>query len=116
MTATEDTELRRRVDDLLRAVEPPAVPLEGIVRRGKGIRLRRAGAAAVGVGLAAIITVTTLGLHATRSPTRPAATLSGPAVPGGVIASGTAAGQRRGSCRRGGRHGHSSASRHQNWK
>jgi hypothetical protein len=88
VTATEDTELRRRVDDLLRAVEPPAVQLEGIIRRGKGIRLRRAGAAAVSVGLAAIITVTTLGLHAARSPTRPAATLSGPAVPGGVIASG----------------------------
>jgi hypothetical protein len=90
--APEDTELRRRLDDLLRAVEPPAVRLDLIIRHGKGIRLRRAGAAAVGVGLAAIIAATTLWLHASRSPTGPATAPSGPAAPGGVIASGTADG------------------------
>jgi len=93
VTATEDAEVRRRVDDLLRAVEPPAVPLEGIVRRGNGIRMRRAGAAAVGVGLAAIITVATLGLHPSHAPTMQGAVPSGPAAPGGVIASGTADGR-----------------------
>jgi hypothetical protein len=92
VTATEDTELRRRVDDLLGALQPPAVRLDQISRRGNGIRLRRAGAAAVGVGLAAIIGVTTLGLHASRAPTPPATAPSGPAAPGGVIASGTADG------------------------
>ena len=69
MTPTEDTELRRRVDDLLGAVQPTDVRLERIVRRGQGIRLRRAGAAVVGVGVAAIIAATTLGLHVSRSPT-----------------------------------------------
>jgi len=90
VTAAEDMELRWRLDDLLAAVQPPVVPLEQIMRRGNGIRLRRAGAAAVGVGLAGIIAVTTLALHAGRSAAAPATALSGPAVPGGVIASGTA--------------------------
>jgi hypothetical protein len=92
VTPTEDTELRRRVDDLLRAIEPPAVPLQGIVRHGKVIRLRRAGAAAVGVGLAAIIASATPGLHASHSPTPPPTVLSGPVAPGGVFATGTADG------------------------
>ncbi len=89
MTVTEDTELRRRVDDLLRAVQPSVVPLDGIVRRGNSIRLRRAGAAVVGVGLAGIIAVTTLALHDGRQPASPAAARTGPAAPGGVIARGT---------------------------
>jgi hypothetical protein len=92
VTLAEDAELRRRVDDLLAAVQPPAVPLDQIIRRGNGIRLRRAGAAAVGVGLAGIIAVTALALHAGRSAASPATALSGPVVPGGVIASGTAGG------------------------
>jgi hypothetical protein len=92
VTVTEDTELRRRVDDMLRAVQPSAVPLEAIVRRGNGIRLRRAGAAVVGVGLAGIIAVTTLALQAGRQPAPPAAAPTGPAAPGGTIAAGTADG------------------------
>ena len=89
MTATDDTELRRRVDDLLRSVQPPVVRLDRIIRRGNGIRLRRAGAAAVGVGLAAIIAVAAPGLHAGRSPILPATAPSGPVATGGVIARGT---------------------------
>ncbi len=92
MTVTEDRELRRRVDDMLRAVAPSIVPLEAIVRRGNGIRLRRAGAAVVGVGLVGVIAVTTLTLHAGRHAVSPATNATGPAVPGGVIARGTAAG------------------------
>ena len=89
MTATEDAELRRRVDDLLRDIQPSAVPLDQIVRRGRVIRLRRAGAAVVGLGLASIIAVTTLALNGGRQPISPAPVLSGPLAPGGVIASGT---------------------------
>ena len=92
MTPTEDTELRRRVDDLLGNLEPSAVRLDQIIRRGNGIRLRRAGAAVVGAGLAAIIAVTTLGLHASRPPITQATVPAGPLAPGGVIASGTADG------------------------
>jgi hypothetical protein len=90
MTATEDTELRRRVDDLLRDIQPPAVPIDRIVRRGRAIRLRRAGAAVIGLGLAGIVAVTTL--HGGRQPVSPATVPSGPLAPGGVIASGTAHG------------------------
>jgi hypothetical protein len=92
VTVTEDTELRRRVDDMLRAVQPSAVPLEAIVRRGNGIRLRRAGAAVVGVGLAGMIAVTTLALHAGRQSAPPAAAPTGPGAPGETIAAGTADG------------------------
>jgi hypothetical protein len=92
VTVTEDTELRRRVDDMLRAVQPSVVPLDAIVRRGNGIRLRRAGAAVVGVGLAGIIAVTTLALHAGRQSASPAAARTGPAAPGGTIAAGIADG------------------------
>ena len=92
MTSTDDTEVRRRVDDLLGNLEPSAVRLDQIIRRGNRIRLRRAGAAAVGVGLAAVIASITLGPHAGRSPTLPATAPSGPVAPGGVIASGTADG------------------------
>jgi hypothetical protein len=92
VTVTEDTKLRRRVDDMLRAVQPSHVPLEAIVRRGNGIRLRRAGAAVVGVGLAGIIAVTTLALYAGRQSASPAAARTGPAVRDGTIAAGTADG------------------------
>jgi len=92
VTVTEDTQLRRRVDDMLRAVQPSAVPLDAIVRRGNGIRLRRAGAAVVGVGLAGILAVTTLALDVGRQPAAPAAAPTDPAAPGETIATGTADG------------------------
>ena len=46
MTATEERQLRRALHGTLESVSPPPVPLEAIVRRGRGVRLRRAGAAA----------------------------------------------------------------------
>ena len=52
MTGPEDADLRQRVHGLLLAVEPPVVPLDTIIRRGRGIRLRRAAAAIGGLGLA----------------------------------------------------------------
>jgi hypothetical protein len=55
-----DAWLRREMEKLLQPVEPSPVPLGGIIRRGKSIRLRRTGAAAgvVAVTVAAIIAAT----------------------------------------------------------
>ena len=92
MTATEDRKLRRVMHGLLQDVPPSPAPLEEIVRRGKGIRLRRAGAAAVALGLAGIVAVTTLALAGSRQQASPGTVPAGPVVPGGVIAQGVADG------------------------
>ena len=92
MTATEDRELRRAMRGLLQDVPPSAVPLEAIVRRGKGIRLRRAGAAVGGLALAGIVAATTLALAGGRHQAAPATVPVGPVAPGGVIAQGVADG------------------------
>jgi hypothetical protein len=90
MTATEDRELRRALNSTLGSVPPSPVPIETIIRRGRGIRLRRAGAAVGALGLAGVIAVAAL--HGSQQPTvRPAA----PAItagPDGVFASGSADG------------------------
>jgi hypothetical protein len=87
MTATEDRELRRALHRTLGSVPPSPVPIEAIIRRGKGIRLRRAGAAVGALGLAGVIAVAALALHGSPRPaTAPAA---GRAAPGGVFAAGT---------------------------
>jgi hypothetical protein len=87
MTATEDRELRRTLHGTLGSVPPSPVPLEAIIRRGKGIRLRRAGAAVGALGLAGVIAVAALALHGSPRPaTAPAA---GRTAPGGVFAAGT---------------------------
>jgi hypothetical protein len=88
MTATEDRDLRRAMHDLLQAMPPSATPLEGIVRRGKGIRLRRAGAAVGALGLAGIVAIAVLAPPAGRHPTGPAAAPAGPVAPDGVFAQG----------------------------
>jgi hypothetical protein len=61
-----DSRLRRSIDGLLQAVQPSSVPLDGIIRRGKSIRRRRAGTAVgvVAVAAAAIIA----GTAAARGP------------------------------------------------
>jgi hypothetical protein len=83
-----DTELRRRLDAVLHAVDPPPAPLDQIVQRGKRIRLRRAGAAV------AVLALTLTGIIATGvlpgSPRSQPAPLPAPAASGGqVFASGT---------------------------
>jgi hypothetical protein len=92
MTATEDRELRRALHDTLQAVPPSPVPLQAIIRRGRGIRLRRTAAAAAALGLAGIVAVTGLALRASPSPAVPSTVSAGAVVPGGVIAHGTADG------------------------
>ena len=95
MTAPGDTELRQRVRGLLQAAEPPVAPIDSIIRRGRGIRRRRAGAALGCLGLAGIIAAATLlpSPTAPREPVLPVtAPVSGVAGPGGVFASGIADG------------------------
>ena len=97
MSGPGDTELRPRVRELLQAVEPPVAPVDAIIRRGRGIRLRRAATAAGGLGLAAIIAAATLlpspPTPAPQPPPLPVTVpASGIAGPDGVFASGTADG------------------------
>ena len=88
MTATEDRELRRAVHELLQDVPPSPAPVEEIVRRGKGIRLRRTWAVVGALGLAGIVAVTTLALAGGRHQASPATVPVGPVAPGGVFAQG----------------------------
>ena len=79
---------------LLRVTEPPPAPLDTIVRRGKGIRLRRTVAAVGCLGLGGIIAAATVlappSKPAQQEPTLPAMVpASGTAGPGGVFAGGT---------------------------
>jgi hypothetical protein len=95
VTASEDADLRQRVHGLLLAVEPSPVPLGSIARRGKSIRLRRAGGIVGCLGLAGIIAAATVLAppRAPREPTLPVTVpVSGTAGPGGVFASGIADG------------------------
>jgi hypothetical protein len=92
MTAAEDRELRRTLQDTLQAVPPSAMPLEAIIRRGRGIRLRRAGAAAGALALAGVIAVTSVALRGNPSSAAPPTVSAGSVAPGGVIARGTADG------------------------
>ena len=92
MTATEDRELRRTLHRTLGSVPPPPVPIEAIIRRGRGIRLRRAGAAVGAVGLAGVIAAASLMLRGSQQPTVPPAAPAISAGPDGVFASGTADG------------------------
>jgi len=85
---------------LLETVEPPAAPVDVIIRRGRGIRLRRAGAVAASLAVAGIVAGAALlpppGTAGRQEPpplpvTVPAGGIAGP---GGVFASGTASGHR----------------------
>jgi hypothetical protein len=88
MTATEDRELRRAVHGLLQSLPPSPAPIPQIVRRGKGIRLRRAGAAVGTLALAGIVAVAVLAPPGSRRPAVPVTTPVGPLAPGGVFALG----------------------------
>jgi hypothetical protein len=92
MTATEDRDLRRAMQDTLQAVPASHLPLEAIIRRGQVIRLRRAGAAVGAFALAGIVALSSLALHASQPPTVPPAAPAITAGPDGVFARGTADG------------------------
>jgi hypothetical protein len=92
MTATEERQLRRALHGTLQSVSPPPVPFEAITRRSKGIRLRRAGAAAGSVALVAAVAVAALAVNGGARTAGPARVPVSPAAPGGVIAHGTADG------------------------
>ena len=93
MTATEERQLRRALHGTLQSVPPPPVPLPAIVRRGRNIRLRRAGAAVGTLALAGIVAVTSLALRGGPPPIVPPAAPAVTAGPDGVFASGTADGR-----------------------
>ena len=100
MTGPHDSGLRQGVRGLLETVEPPAAPVDAIIRRGRGIRLRRAGAVAGSLVLAGIVAgATLLTPMGTAGPQEPPplpvmVPAGGIAGPGGVFASGTADGHR----------------------
>jgi hypothetical protein len=98
VTGPHDTGLRQGVRGLLQAVEPPVAPVDAIIRRGRGIRLRRAGAVAGGLVLAGVVAgAALLTPPKTAGPQEPplpvTVPVSGAAGPGGVFASGTADGR-----------------------
>jgi hypothetical protein len=94
VTSLEDDDLRQRVHGLLEVVAPPVAPVDAIIRRGRGIRMRRAGVAVGGLGLAAIIAALVLTPPAAPRPPAPPAPLPATetAGPGGVFARGVADG------------------------
>lgn len=97
MSGLGDTGLRPRVRGLIQAVEPPMAPVDAIIRRGRGIRLRRAAMVTGGLGAVAIIAAATLlpspSAPAPQPPPLPVTVpASGVADPDGVFASGTADG------------------------
>jgi hypothetical protein len=95
LTATEDRKLRQALHGTLQSVPSSPAPLEAILRRGKAIRLRRAGATAGSLALAGIVAVAALVVHGGRAPGTPAtAPVSArAAAPGGVFAAGIADGR-----------------------
>jgi hypothetical protein len=92
-------DLYERLDRAVTAITPPTAPVDGAIRRGRGIRLRRraalvAGMVAVAAGVAA---VPSLRHAAAEHPAAPYATTVQPPgshSPPGLIASGTVNGQR----------------------
>ena len=96
MTGTGEAGLRQRVRGLLEVVEPPVAPVDAIIRRGRGIWLRRAGIVIGSLGLAGIIAAATMlrppAPASQEPPFRVTVPASGIAGPGGVFASGTADG------------------------
>ncbi len=103
MSIQEDQELRERLDTLLSGIEPRPAPVALAMRQGKGIRMRRWGAAAVGVVFVAAGAVALpTALHTPRSSTAVNAALRysvtvhspGKNARGGLIAYGTENGNR----------------------
>ena len=85
-----NTPIAEDVHGMLQVIEPTLAPLDSIIRRGKGIRLRRTVAAIGGLGLGGIIAARCWPRPRTAATGPPAPMpASGTAGPGGVFASGT---------------------------
>lgn len=100
MSIDDQRDLYERLDLAIGAVTPREAPVDGAMRRGRGLRLRRRAALAAGVAAVAaagLVAVPALRHTATE---HPVATYSatvrprGPHSPPGLIASGTVNGQR----------------------
>ena len=94
MTATGERELRQAMQDALGSLQPPPAPVEAIIQQGRRSRLRRTGAVAGGLVLAAVVALAVAGAQGTPGrPAGPAPASPGPVAAGGVIAHGTVEGQ-----------------------
>jgi hypothetical protein len=96
VTGPDGAGLRQSMRGLLEVIEPPPAPVDSIIRRGKGIRLRRTVAALGGLGLGGIIAAATVLAPApapTPAPQEPALPVTvpvgGTAGHDGVFAGGT---------------------------
>ena len=101
MSIDDQHDLYERLDRVVEAITPRAAPVDGAMRRGRRIRLRRRSAVAAGVAVAAaagVIAVPALRQAATEHPAAPRYTATvqppGPHAPPGLIASGTVNGKR----------------------
>ena len=102
MSINDERELRERLDRAFEAIVPGPAPVDGTMRRGKGIRWRRRAVAAAGV--AAVVAAATVGIpsvvgavrHSAPPTSSYTATVQapGPHAPAGLIASGTVNGKR----------------------
>jgi hypothetical protein len=102
VSINDERDLRERLDLAFAAIVPGPAPVDGTVRRGKGIRWRRRAAAAAGV--AALVAAASVGIpsvvgavrHSAPSASSYTATVQapGPHAPAGLIASGTVNGKR----------------------
>jgi hypothetical protein len=96
----DQRDLYERLDRAVGAITPPMAPVDGAVRRGRAIRLRRR--AVVVAGVAGVVTAAAVAVPALRHADQeyPAVSYSatvrppGPHSPPGLIASGTVNGQR----------------------
>jgi hypothetical protein len=102
VSINDEHDLRERLDRAFGAIVPGPAPVDGTVRRGKGIRWRRRAAGVAGV--AAVVAAATGGIPsvvgAVRHSAPPASSYTatvqapGPHAPAGLIASGTVNGKR----------------------
>src|SRR5579871_5357118 len=78
------------MQDALGSLQPPPAPIEAIIQQGRRSRLRRTGAVAGGLVLAAIVALAATGAQGIPGrPAGPAPVSPGPVAAGGIIAQGT---------------------------
>lgn len=96
MNIDDEPDLKERLDRDFEAITPRPAPVEGAIRRGKAIKMRRRIAAAMSVAVVAAIGVAIpllLLRHATQAPVTHHGQPPGPQASAGLIASGTVHGK-----------------------